>query len=169
MKNRLTSFLENKGLLSDTQSGFRRNRSTIDQILRLESAIRIARLRKRKLMAVFLDLEKAFDLMWRKGVLQNLTKFQIEGRLLVWIREFLAGRSIRVRGGDAQSEYVNTENGSPQGSVLSPILFNVIINTLSDKLSGTPVDLSQFADVSLFWKTARKPATIISEMQNALG
>ena len=167
--NRLTSHLENKGLLSDTQSGFRRNRSTIDQILRLESAIRIARLRKRKLMAVFLDLEKAFDLMWRKGVLQNLTKFKIEGRLLVWIREFLAGRSIRVRVGDAHSEYVNTENGSPQGSVLSPILFNVIINTLSDKLSGTSVDLSQFADDSLFWKTARKPKTILSEMQNALG
>ncbi|MEW8548241.1 MAG: reverse transcriptase domain-containing protein [Candidatus Thiodiazotropha sp.] len=166
--NRLTSFLENKGLLSDNQSGFRRNRSTIDQILRLESAIRIARLRKRKLMAVFLDLEKAFDLMWRKGVLKNLVKFQIEGRLLAWIQEFLTGRKIRVRIGTEHSEYVDCENGSPQGSVLSPILFNVIINTLSDQLRETSVDLSQFADDSLFWKTARKSATMLTEMQNTL-
>ena len=55
--------------LADIQSGFRKGRSTLDQLVRLVNVIRTGRLRKRKVLAVFLDLEKAFDLMRRSGVI----------------------------------------------------------------------------------------------------
>lgn len=78
------------------------------------------------------------------------------------------GRKIRIRVSDEHSEYFGCENGSPQGSILSPVLFNIAINTLYDDLKELPVEMSQFADDSLFWKTARNPRNIISSMQTVL-
>ena len=94
---RLTSYVENNHLLAPTQSGFRKNRSTLDQIIRLQSAILKAKMENKKLLCIFLDLEKAFDLMWTNGVLAQLTKFNIKGRLLAWVQDFLKDRKIQVR------------------------------------------------------------------------
>ena len=165
---RLITFIEERQLLGKTQSGFRKNRSTIDQILRLTSAIKTARLRKSSCCAVFLDIEKAFDLMWRKGVLQKLVQFGIEGNMLLWIQDFLTGRKIQVKLGTVLSDLRDCLNGSPQGAVLSPILFNLIINTLYEALESLPIDLSQFADDGAIWKCANKPKTAIKILQQAL-
>ena len=72
VNNRLLKKLNDK--LADTQSGFRKGRSTLDQLVRLAYVIRTARLRKRNVLAIFLDLEKAFDLMWRSGVILKLAE-----------------------------------------------------------------------------------------------
>ena len=140
----------------------------MDQLTRLESAIRKAKLENRKLVAVFLDLEKAFDLMWTNGVLDQLSKFNIKGKLLASIRDFLRDRKTQVRVGDKTSDLHQMDNGSPQGSVLSPMLFNVLINTLSDKLVGHPIDLTQFADDSAIWKTAKNVPTAVKILQKTL-
>ena len=84
--------------------------------------------------AVFLDLGKAFDLMWTTSTIMQLSEFGIDGRILKWIHNFLVDRKIQVRVGSEISDPHTLENGCPQGSVISPILFNGIINTLSDKL-----------------------------------
>ncbi|MCU7844861.1 MAG: endonuclease/exonuclease/phosphatase family protein [Candidatus Thiodiazotropha sp. (ex Monitilora ramsayi)] len=165
---RLATYIDKNNLLANTQSGFRKNRSTLDQLVRLESEIKVAQKKGKALVAVFLDLEKAFDLMWRKGVLLKLTEFGIEGRLLNWIGDFLADRKIRVRVGKETSEKREVENGSPQGSVISPILFNVIMNSLSEEIGRDPVALSQFADDSAIWKATRKPQTAIKHLQITL-
>ena len=78
VNNRAKKILDNK--ISDTQSGFRNNRSTIDQLTRLESAIREGQLTNKNVIAVFLDLKKAFDLMWKKGVILKLSEFGIKGK-----------------------------------------------------------------------------------------
>ncbi len=93
--------------------------------------------------------------MWTKGAIRQLIKKGITNRMLVWIDNFLTGRKIRVRVGAEHAEHEIIENGSPQGSVISPILFNVMIDTLYEALSrkgpDEPVDLSQFADDSSIW------------------
>ena len=154
--SRLTAFLENNQILAKEQSGFKKNRSTIDQITRLESAIRSAALTRYALVAVFIDLEKAFDLMWKRGVLDRLVHFGIHGKMLTCIRDFLNGRNMNVRVGSDISDYKECENGSPQGSVLSPILFILIMNTLHDAQKRLDIDLSMFADDGLFWKKAKQ-------------
>ena len=167
VNNRLTKKLEPK--LSDTQSGFRKGRSTLDQLVRLVNVIRTARLRKRKVLAVFLDLEKAFDLMWRSGVILKLTEYGIKGRTLKWIKDFLTDRKIRTKIDDTYAEFQEQENGSPQGAVLSPTLFNVIADSLKQKLlallSRHGVDLSQFADDSAVWKSGKNTEEIIKIIQ----
>ena len=158
VNNRLLKKLEPK--LADTQSGFRKGRSTLDQLVRLVNVIRTSRLRKRKVLAVFMDLEKAFDLMWRSGVILKLTEYGIKGRTLKWIRNFLTDRKIRVKIDDECVDFQEQENGSPQGAVLSPTLFNVIGDSLKQKLHNLliryGVDLSQFADDSAVWKSGKK-------------
>ena len=106
--------------------------------------------------------------MWTNGVLDQLSKFNIEGKLLTWIQDFLRDRKIQVRVGDKTSDLHQMDNGSPQGSVLSPILFNVLINTLYDKLVGHPIDLTQFADDSAIWKTTKNVPAAIKILQETL-
>ncbi len=176
---RLKFHLERKNSIGITQSGFRNHRSTIDQLARLETVIKnafIGKGRKRQhVLAVFLDLEKAFDLMWTKGAIRQLIKKGIRNRMLVWIDNFLTGRKIRVRVGAEHAEHEIIDNGSPQGSVISPILFNVMIDTLYETLSQVGpdnpddrVDLSQFADDSSIWHVHHDINVSHRVMQNAL-
>lgn len=166
--NILKYHLEENHLLAPTQSGFRNNRSTLDQLTRLESVINSAFATNQTVTAVFLDLEKAFDLMWTKGTIKQLASKGINNIMLLWINNFLSNRIIRVRIGTTHAEYHTVENGSPQGSVISPILFNVIIDTLYDKLKNGPVGLSQFADDSAIWKVNRNIEKTISDVQRGL-
>ena len=97
--------------------------------------------------------------MWRSGVILKLTEYGIKGRILKWIRDFLIDRKIRVKIDDECADFQEQENGSPQGAVLSPTLFNVIGDSLKQKLHNLliryGVDLSQFADDSAVWKSGK--------------
>ncbi len=48
----------------------------------------------------FIYIEKAYDMLWKEGLLIKLEKLSIKGRMYNWIKEFLIGRSIRVKVGD---------------------------------------------------------------------
>ena len=112
---RLTAHLENGNYLADSQSGFRQGRSTLDHLTRLETEINHAFMEGKVIAAVFLDLEKAFDLMWTTGPIMQLSEFGIDGRMLKWIHNFLVDRKIQVRVGSEISDPHTLENGCPQG------------------------------------------------------
>ena len=71
VNNRLVWYLESKGLLSNRQFGFRKNRSTLDPLLMLSREIQNAFARRHQTIGVFFDLEKAYDTTWRGGILQQ--------------------------------------------------------------------------------------------------
>ncbi|GFN96569.1 reverse transcriptase [Plakobranchus ocellatus] len=77
MNKRLTYHLEANNLISDTQAGFRKDRQTLDQIVALENSVKAAKTNSRTVGAIFLDLEKAYDTMWREGLLMKLKKLGI--------------------------------------------------------------------------------------------
>ena len=119
--------------------------------------------------AIFLDLEKAFDPMWSTGTLVKLNKMGINGHMLNWIQHFLKGRKIQVRLGENISDIFDLENGSPQGGVLSPTLFNVIMNTLSEALNDLEgISLSQFADDGAIWTKHSSAGLAVKKLQKAL-
>ena len=74
VKARLECYLESKNILNPFQSGFRKGRSTIDQLARLQHDVLYAENRGRSVVAIFLDLEAAFDLAWHSGILYKLKK-----------------------------------------------------------------------------------------------
>lgn len=57
----------------------------------------------------------------------------VRGRTFNWIKDFLMERTIQVKVGSVSSKTVDIENGTPQGSVISPVLFNIMINDIFGK------------------------------------
>ena len=131
---RLVWYFESYNLISPVQSGFRSERSTNDNLVRLETFIRDAFVAKEHVVAVFFDLEKAYDTTWRHGIMRDLHDLGIRGRLATFIENFLADRWIQVRVGSTLSEKFDQAQGVPQGSILSTTLFNIKINSIMDCL-----------------------------------
>ena len=131
---RLTWYLESNGVLTELQSGFRKGRSTTDQLVRLESFVREAFVRGEHAVGVFFDLEKAYDTTWKHGILRDLETAGLKGRLPKFIEGFLANRKFRVRAGSHLSNTFKQEMGVPQGSILSVTLFVLKINDIVKSL-----------------------------------
>ena len=131
--NRLNWQLEKLGILNPDQSGFRAHHSTEDNIAKLQDAITKAKANKNKLLAVFVDFEKAYDMVWRTGILIKLREYGISGNIFAYIKNFLADTFIQVKYNGQKSEKYRLHNGVIQGSVLSPLLFLVAINDINKK------------------------------------
>ena len=129
---RLQAFLENGRHIAPHQSGFRAGHSTLDNLARLESAARVALIQDDFCITVFLDISKAFDTVWHHGLLRKLHDMGLTGNLPEFIKSFLSSRSIRVRVGNTLSNSYNIHSSVPQGSVVSPTLFNIMINDMFD-------------------------------------
>ena len=74
INKRLTWFLEYNNHISRFQSGSRSDRSTTDDLVRLETFIRGTFIKKEHVVAVFFDLEKAYDTTWRYVILKDIHK-----------------------------------------------------------------------------------------------
>ncbi len=77
------------------------------------------------------------------------------------------GRSIQVKVGDILSSMVNVENGTPQGSVISPILFNIMINDIFDGINRD-INKALYADDGVLWKRGRNVTYIVQNIQKAI-
>ena len=163
---RLRWFLESKNMLNQYQAGFRKGRGCVDHIVRLTQDIAASSTKKQMTLAVFLDLEKTFDMVWREGIIEQLSKMGVKGKPLEWIHNFLQDRSIQVRVGSALSEPVVVENGTPQGSVLSPLLFIIMMNGIPNPCKG--VELSMYADDIALWTTGTSSRAMTTRMQKQL-
>ena len=82
--------------------------------------------------AVFLDISKAFDKVWHKGLIYKLKQNGISGKLLNLIIDFLSNRNQRVVLNGKYSSWTNIEAGVPQGSILGPLFFLIYFNDLYD-------------------------------------
>ena len=130
MNARLMWCLESECNLSDVQCGFCKNRPTVDHLVRFETFVREAFITKEHAVAIFIDLEKAYDTTWKNGILQDLHELGFRGRLPCFISNFLSDHLFQVKIGSTLSEFHVQENGVPQGSILSPALFNIKSNDI---------------------------------------
>ena len=86
---RLTWFLEINNVFSLSQTGYRQHRSTEDQLALLTQDIENSFQEKRKLTAVFFDLSRAFDRVWKKGLQWKLLRAGVSDQMYKWISSFL--------------------------------------------------------------------------------
>ena len=134
LNERLHEFLDINKVLTNIQCGGRRGRSTLDHLVRLEAAIRKAFLHREHFISIFFDLERAYDMTWRGGILQDLYDAGLRGLLPKFIAAFLRKRTFCVQVGSTRSTSMIQENGVPQGSVLSVTLFAIKINSIMRNL-----------------------------------
>jgi hypothetical protein len=127
-------FLETNGIFTEVQSGFQTQRSTMDQLVRLESYVREAFIRREHVVVILFDLEKAYDTMWKYGILRDLHATGLRGRFPKFIAQFLSNRQFKLRVGLCLSDLYQQEMGVPQGSILSVTLFIIEINSMVQSL-----------------------------------
>ena len=113
INNRLIWYLEYNGIITAYQSGFMKKRSTIDQIIRLESAVREAFINKEHIVAVYFDLEKAYVTTWKYGIMKDLHDAGLRGHMATFISKFLSNRKFSVTIGGTLSDMYNQEEGVP--------------------------------------------------------
>jgi len=145
LNKRLVWHLEVTKLLPNNQCGFRRNHSTLDHLVSLHADICNAMNTKQHLILIALDLEKAYDMVWRNRVLQIIQKWGITGKIFTFFNNFLTNHSIQVKAHNHLSNAHPTENGFPQGSVLSVTLFLIAIHDISHQIQK-PTKHIIFAD-----------------------
>src|SRR5207244_3800374 len=130
LNKRLVFYLESNDLLANTRSGFRKQRRTTDHLVRLESWIREGVVNREHVVAVFFDLEKAYDTTWRHGILQDLYNAGLRGNLPIFISNYLQKLELRVKLKSVLSGPFVQENGVPPGGILSVTLFGLKINSI---------------------------------------
>jgi len=96
----------------------------MESVVVLDQDIKRAFNNKEVVVSVFLDIEKAYDSLWKEGLMIKIFDLGVRGRMFNWIKDFLMKRTIQVKVGNVSSKTVGIENGTPQGSVISPVLFN---------------------------------------------
>ena len=115
--------------------------------------------------AVFLDISKAFDKVWHKGLIFKLKQNGVSGKLLKFFESYLHNRKQRVILNGSFSNYSTVESGVPQGSVLGPLLFLVYINDLEINIKS---NVKFFADDTMLYSVVKDPAQTASELNHDL-
>jgi hypothetical protein len=157
--------IEERNLLNASQFGFRASHSTTLQCMRLEDHVTPHFNNNMATAAVFLDIEKAFDTTWQPGLLCTLSKLQFSTRFIKLVGSFLSQRKFRVSGEGEMSTPRYMQAGVPQGSVLSPTLYNLYINDTPQTLG---VNLALFADDTCLYASDSKEGYVLRKIQRGI-
>ena len=125
---RLNAFLNSNNIIIDQQSGFRRKRQTKDNLAMLIQKTNEAFKKGKSVVAVFFDIQSAFDKVWHEGLLYKLVKLKVPHYLVRIVEAFLRERTFVVKVNGMFSSVKMIRAGVPQGGVLSPTLFSIYIN-----------------------------------------
>jgi len=118
------------GLINYNQIGFRKGYRTTDHIFTLKTLIENSLSRKEKLYACFVDFRKAYDTVWRKGLLYKLLASGVSKKFVNILKSMYSEIKLCVSMENGLSLPFNSRVGLKQGCNLSPILFNLFINDL---------------------------------------
>jgi Reverse transcriptase (RNA-dependent DNA polymerase) len=126
VNNRLYWWLEITNTINKHQAGFRAGQWADDQLFRLSQRISSGFQHKKHTVAVFVDLQQAYDKVWRKYLLWKLNNAWVNGKLYKLLKSFLTDRKIQNKLNNAFSSNRVLEERLPQGSSLScTLMFTV--------------------------------------------
>ena len=145
IKKKLVAYLEENQLFKSGQHGFRAGRSCLSQLLsHFEKVIDIIG-NGNNADVIYLDFSKAFDKVDLNNILlSKMSKLGVRGRLHRWIKMFLTDREQTVSVEGFLSEFVKVLSGIPQGSVLGPTLFLIMMIDIDENVEDASVN--SFAD-----------------------
>ena len=128
--NRLSAHVFERGILPESQCGFRAGRGTMDMIFTARQLQEKCREQNKDLFAVFIDLTKAFDSVNRGGLWAILHQIGCPEKLTNMIRSFHKGMRACVTEAGEKSDEFEVLNGTKQGCVLAPLLFSIFFSMM---------------------------------------
>ena len=149
--NKLVKHLERVGALPDSQSAYRRLYSTETAVCSVINDLILLMDSGSCCILILLDLSAAFDTVRHDLLVEDLRTIGIVDDALEYIKNYLEGRTYKVKVGNSFSDEKPLLRGVPQGSVLGPILFCIYTIELSHLLDRHGVGFKLFADDTQFY------------------
>ena len=156
--DRLTWFTESRGIIPMNFFGFRYGRSCQDCLSILRTDIDIAKSKKHYFGVIFIDIKGAFNHVNIKKLLEILTEIKIPTKMVKFIANIMLSRTLVGYSSGVCIGKVDTNSGCPQGSVLSPLLFNLYISKLNKVFSHQVKSLGFADDINFYSSHTELPA-----------
>ena len=182
--NQLIEYLEENNLLHPSHHGFRKNHSTTSALLEMYSNWVENYEDDRVTAVVLLDMSAAFDLVDKQILIGKLKLYGMDDKSSSWMESYMSQRSQRVFLDGELSDSLPVEVGVPQGSILGPILYCLMVNDFPEVAHNHPPDdlkegqpsywntycsscggISCFADDSSFSKSNKNPTVLNEEIK----
>uniref|UniRef100_A0A1B6MJV4 Reverse transcriptase domain-containing protein n=1 Tax=Graphocephala atropunctata TaxID=36148 RepID=A0A1B6MJV4_9HEMI len=165
LKIQVCQHFENNYLFSLSQFGFRSGKSTTNAVDALVNRLLFTLEGNCSAQVTLCDLSKAFDCVRHDVLLNKLEFYGVKNKELNMFKSYLMDRRHLVDVCGRKSEVVETNIGVPQGSVLGPILFLILINDISCNISSFS---TVYADDVTLMNEGKYFADLISSAKNAL-
>ena len=149
-------YYTDNNLLTHTQHGFRKNKSTTSNLLEFTDDISKFVDNNDNVDVITVDFSKAFDKISHNKLLHKLNCYGISSKVLSWIKCFLIGRKFNVKLNNYCSKFYNITSSVPQGSKLGPLLYIIYANDIADVFN--------FANIKMFADDLTIYACINNEM-----
>ena len=165
MYNRLVEYLNENKIITDSQYGFLKNKSTESAITTFTNHILKAYDKREYTIGVFLDLSKAFDTVDHNILLRKLHHYGIRGKIHKWFSSYLSSRTQYVSLDNNLSSVSTISHGVPQSSILGPILFLIYIN---DLVNSSNHNIIMYADDTCLYSSGNSLNELINSINNDL-
>ena len=138
--NRIEIYVTTTGIISINQIGFIKGCRTADHIYLVKTLITKYTRNKGRLFAAFIDFKKAYDTVNRDTLLKNLKDYGIDGRIWENIKSIYQSVQYSIKIKNKVMKPISSNLGLKQGCPLSPLLFNIYINNITQYLQPTEED-----------------------------
>jgi hypothetical protein len=161
---RLSWWLEHHKKLLDLQFGFRKNKSCLDSLALMYSDIVNAFDNNKIVGAVFLDIKAVSDNVLVNILIERLPEMKIPKLMLKLIYNVTSERHLGIKF-DTTDVIRKVTCGLPQGSALSPLLYNMYMVSLDKTVKGI-CKVLQFADNVAIYTTDTSPEEVLPKLEN---
>lgn len=166
----LQRYCDDNAVIPNCQFGFRRHHSTVHAISKFTSDCCWHLNNKMCIGACLIDLEKAFDTVWRNGLIYKLIKKNFPPHIIHITQDMISEKRFVVTNGEITTDIqFEVDDGLQQGTVNSPILFSIFISDLLESFEYNTTNsqnIIAFADDIIIYTADRTVGAIQSRLQH---